>query len=490
MDPSTRDRTHRRIRVGFLVAALVLLTFRLASHAVPSLLFMTAGDLVAILAVAGAFLAIRRSLTASERAHEQLALYARELERSNQDLQAVVRAQQEVATLGLDRDSVLQAITARTQELTHGSGAVVEWLEGEEMVCRAASGACEPLVGQRLPADASLSGLCARTRRNLRCDDAETDPRVDRETARRVGARSMILVPLTGPEGGRGVLKVVSPEPNAFSRRDVSALQLMAGLTDAALRDASAFEAEQVLLREAELHRRELERSNQDLQEFAYVASHDLQEPLRKIQAFGDRLRTRYAHSLDDQGVDYLTRMQSAAARMQNLIQDLLTLSRVSTRPDDFVATDLGVVTAEVIGDLGERIESTGGQIETGSLPVVVGDPTQIRQLLQNLMGNALKYARPDTPPLVRISASTVRGVARIEIADNGIGFEQEYAERIFAPFQRLHGRGEYDGTGIGLAICRKIVERHGGEIGASGAPGAGAIFTFTLPLKRARQAA
>jgi two-component system, LuxR family, sensor kinase FixL len=242
--------------------------------------------------------------------------------------------------------------------------------------------------------------------------------------------------------------------------------------------------AEQTLNQQAD----RLSRSNQELEQFAYVASHDLQEPLRKIQAFGDRLKTKCGAALGDDGADYLTRMQNAAARMQVLIQDLLSLSRVASHAKPFAPVDLADVARVVISDLEVRITERNGRVEAGRLPVVFGDRGQLAQLLQNLIGNGLKFQKPGETPLVKVDAESVAlpgglgAVWNITVEDNGIGFDEKYSERIFQIFQRLHGRSEYEGTGIGLAICRKIVERHGGTIAAFSSPGAGAKFVITLP--------
>jgi PAS domain S-box-containing protein len=242
----------------------------------------------------------------------------------------------------------------------------------------------------------------------------------------------------------------------------------------------------------------QLEQRNRELEEFAYVASHDLQEPLRKIQAFGDRLKTRCGEALNEQGRDYLARMQNAAARMQILIDDLLAFSRVTTQAEPFLPVDLIQIAREVISDLEATIERSGGRVELGELPTIEADPVQMRQLLQNLSSNALKFRRPDEPPVVTISSRPLdpaanppphpfapRQFCQLVVEDNGIGFDEKYLDRIFNPFQRLHGRDEYEGTGIGLAICRKIVERHGGAITARSAPGRGARFIVTLPLRQ-----
>jgi PAS domain S-box-containing protein len=261
---------------------------------------------------------------------------------------------------------------------------------------------------------------------------------------------------------------------------------------------AARAEAEAARLAEAQVAAvaARLERSNRELQEFASVASHDLQEPLRKIQAFGDRLQARYAEALGEQGRDYLGRMQAAAGRMRTLINDLLNFSRVASKGQPFVAVDLARVTQEVLSDLEGRIQQTGARVEAGDLPTLDADPTQMRQLLQNLIGNAMKFHRAGESPVVRIhgralpsppdgSNGEAAGPPRCQITvqDDGIGFDEKYLDRIFNVFQRLHGRGVYEGTGMGLAICRKIVERHGGTITAESTPGRGATFVVTLPV-------
>jgi len=239
----------------------------------------------------------------------------------------------------------------------------------------------------------------------------------------------------------------------------------------------------------------ELKRSNRELEQFAAVASHDLQEPLRKIQAFGDRLYGQIHDQLDDKGRDYLDRILSSAGRMRALIDGLLEFSRVSTRLQPMVQVDLSQVAHEVVSDLDGRLQQSGGQVEIAQLPIILADPLQMRQLLQNLIGNAIKFQRPDVPPLVRVSSRMISGPcsdgdtrsqpARCEliVADNGVGFDAAYSEQIFELFQRLHGRDQYEGTGMGLAICKKIAERHGGAISVTSTPGQGSRFVVQLPV-------
>jgi signal transduction histidine kinase len=231
----------------------------------------------------------------------------------------------------------------------------------------------------------------------------------------------------------------------------------------------------------------ELQRSNSELEQFASVASHDLQEPLRKVQTFGDQLERRYGEDLNDEAKDYLRRMRNASARMSVLIDDLLRFSRVTTHAKPHIPVDLERVARDVVQDLEARVSETHGRVELGRLPQAQADPTQMRQLLQNLIGNALKFHRPGVPPVVKVSAVDAPrpGTVAFEVADNGIGFEADYQERIFRVFERLHPRDVYAGTGIGLALCRKIAERHGGSITGVGRPGEGATFTVVLPAAR-----
>ncbi|WP_080240227.1 PAS domain-containing protein [Spirosoma rigui] len=275
--------------------------------------------------------------------------------------------------------------------------------------------------------------------------------------------------------------------------------------SEARFRQLSADLDSQVQLRTQELERanavlaatiQDLQRSNHNLEQFAYVASHDLQEPLRKIQSFGDLLKNEYAEQLGT-GINYLERMQVASGRMSTLIRDLLLYSRISTGRDTSPLIALDQVVRVVVNDLELLIDEAGAQLAIGPLPSVAGNSSQLEQLFQNLLSNALKFRRVGSPAYIRVQCEQVlaehlppfvkpiqpaMAYHRIDVIDNGIGFDEKYVDRIFQIFQRLHGKNEYAGTGIGLAICEKVVSNHGGAISASSKPGQGATFSIYLP--------
>ncbi len=245
------------------------------------------------------------------------------------------------------------------------------------------------------------------------------------------------------------------------------------------------------------IYAKKLEVSNQELTDFASVAAHDLQEPLRKIQSFADRVKIKSKDILPAEAMDYLERVQSSAKRMQILIIDLLTYSRVTTKAQPFTQISLLQILKEVCSDLEVRIDQTNGKVLYQDLPSIEADSTQMHQLFLNLVSNGLKFHKKDTTPVVQISAEInnesllgeVKTVCRIKVKDNGIGFDEKYLDRIFTIFQRLHGRHEYEGTGIGLAVCRKIVDRHGGTLTAVSTAGEGATFVICLPVKHLGEA-
>ncbi|WP_227686918.1 ATP-binding protein [Spirosoma arboris] len=242
----------------------------------------------------------------------------------------------------------------------------------------------------------------------------------------------------------------------------------------------------------------ELNRSNTELSQFAYIASHDLQEPLRKIQQFGDLLRTRNSTDLSTESLTYLERMQSAANRMSWLIKDLLAYSRLSTRRETTISSPLASVINRSLENLSLTIEETNAQIQIDTLPIIEGEASQLDQLFQNLLSNALKFRRNGIIPHIRISSQEIpatdlpallkpaRSAAayhKIDVTDNGIGFDEKYLDRIFQVFQRLHPKNEFAGTGVGLAICQKVAANHGGAITASSQPGHGATFSVYFPV-------
>jgi signal transduction histidine kinase len=245
------------------------------------------------------------------------------------------------------------------------------------------------------------------------------------------------------------------------------------------------------VLAEVEAQRRSLERrsaelarSNADLEQFAYVASHDLQEPLRKVATFCQLLEQRYGGQLDDRADQYIAFAVDGARRMQLLINDLLTFSRVGRTSEDFISVDLAAAVTKAWEGLEERVLQSGGRLELELKSAhVLGDPSLLHLLLVNLLGNALKYRREDQEPLARVTTALEGSMVRIDVADNGIGIPQEYEEKVFVIFQRLHGRDEYEGTGIGLALAKKVVDFHGGTIGLRPSPLGGACVSFTLPV-------
>jgi signal transduction histidine kinase len=237
-------------------------------------------------------------------------------------------------------------------------------------------------------------------------------------------------------------------------------------------------QAEQDLIRRT----KELSRSNAELEQFAYVASHDLQEPLRMVASYTQLLKRRYEGRLDADADDFIGYAVEGATRMQSLIEDLLEYSRISTRGKDPEPLDAEGALEDAVRNLRATIEETGAIVTHDPLPTVMVDPTQMTQLLQNLIGNAVKFRREDDTPRVDVSVQRDEDIWRFAVRDNGIGIDPQYFDRVFTVFQRLHARQEYDGSGIGLSICKRIVQRHGGRIWIESEPGTGSTFFFTLP--------
>jgi PAS domain S-box-containing protein len=262
----------------------------------------------------------------------------------------------------------------------------------------------------------------------------------------------------------------------------LSPLQTSSGqVVTAVIRDISERQQARLALEE---HARNLERSNAELEQFAYVASHDLQEPLRMVASYAQLLARRYRDKLDQDAEEFIEYIVDGATRMQNLINDLLAFSRVGTRTREFEATDSNAVLQRVLNHLQVAIEESQAVITYDDLPEVMADSQQLGQLFQNLLSNAIKF-HGDEPPVIHVGCQQKGDDYLFSVADQGIGIEPQYAERIFQLFQRLHGKKEYSGTGIGLAICKKIVERHSGQIWLESGTGQGSTFYFTLPISR-----
>jgi signal transduction histidine kinase len=234
---------------------------------------------------------------------------------------------------------------------------------------------------------------------------------------------------------------------------------------------------------------KELERSNKELEHFAALACHDLQEPLRKFMAFGERLSREYEPVLDEQGKSYLERMDKAAKRMKNFINDLLQYSKVTTRENSYQAIDMNKMMVEILEILEFQVSRVQGKVVVDNLPHLEVDPMPIRQLFINLLGNALKFHKENVSPVVKVSAQKDgEGYWVMQIEDNGIGFDEKYSERILKPFERLHGMNVYEGTGMGLAICKKIIDHHNGSIEITSQPGEGTCVKIRLPEKRSKE--
>ncbi len=255
------------------------------------------------------------------------------------------------------------------------------------------------------------------------------------------------------------------------------------------LRGYAMIVRDDTVLREAELlletRTKELQRSNTELEAFAGIAAHDLQEPLRKIRMFCDRQRVRCGADMSAAALALTDRMEDAAARMQRLIDAFLDYASLNRRNQRHARVNLDDMVRLVRTDLEQSLHQSGGMLEVEPMPTISADPTLMHQLLQNLISNALNFARPGVKPVVRVTSDVdTAGTCTIRVEDNGIGFAPHHAERIFGLLQRLHGRHEYEGTGMGLAICRRITDFHGGTIVAVGSPGAGAVFTVSIPAQ------
>lgn len=302
--------------------------------------------------------------------------------------------------------------------------------------------------------------------------------------------RGWLAVPVLGREQEFvGFLQLSDKYEGDFTPDDLRQITRMAQLMSPSFSLQYANEKLQMRNEELTEAKEALEQSNVELQHFAYVASHDLQTPLRGIAGFAQFLQKDYQGRFDERADEYLTRIVDGAKRMQTLINDLLAYSRVESRSRPFEQVDLNETFEDAVGLLRSSIEDTHGEVTRGELPTVVGDRSQISQLLQNLIGNAIKY-HGEQPPQVRVSAEDTGGQWTIAVRDNGIGIAAKHREQIFEIFRRLHTADKYPGTGIGLAVCRRIVQRHGGEIWLESSPGQGSTFFFTIPERVTQQPA
>jgi light-regulated signal transduction histidine kinase (bacteriophytochrome) len=326
--------------------------------------------------------------------------------------------------------------------------------------------------------------------------DIETDARIKSKTQLDAGFRSCAFLPLKVRGEVRGIVHLASRQLGHFVAEQEGRLMAIAHQMGVAMENHELFDKIRAANESLELTNQKLDqqtcallRSNAELEQFAYVASHDLQEPLRMITGYTQLLAKRYGDRLGQDAGEYIGFMVDGAKRMRQLIQDILTYSRAGRGDRPFAATDFDQVLRQSLVTLQLAIEESGALVTHDELPTIDCDPGQMAQLMQNLLGNAIKY-RDGRAPEIHVSCRRREADWLFGVKDNGIGIEPQYAERVFIIFQRLHTREEYDGTGIGLAVCKKIVERHGGKIWLESTPGQGSTFFFTLPLQFRSEAA
>lgn len=378
----------------------------------------------------------------------------------------------------LDLQEVLRILVSKAGSVWPNAAAQV-WLVNAES-CELERAACWNLdeadwKGRRLSAVPPLVQEVVTSKQLVWVPNVQTDTRtLDRDFYRRHGVVSYLGLPMLAKGTVLGDLVITTREEYRFADAEIQFLSALADQAAIAIHNSQLHE---MTVRQAD----ELKRSNAELEHFAYVASHDLQEPLRMIRAYTSLLSRRYKDRLDQDANEFIAYAVDGATRMQGLINDLLAYSRVGTKGKELVPTDCEVLLGQTLAGLQVAIDESGATISHDPLPTVLGDDTQLGQLFQNLLGNAIKY-RDNKPPEIYFGCKREGRQWLFSVRDNGIGIEPKYAEKIFVIFQRLHTREEYSGTGIGLAVCKRIVERHGGRIWVESEPGKGSTFYFTLP--------
>ena len=396
-----------------------------------------------------------------------------------------------IVSSSLDIDQVYDRFAGQARKLIPFDRIVVTVLDPDGLSSTAsyASGVEIPgwETGSTHVVQGTLTEAVLHSRSGLICSDSPPARKVkgfaveDRPLS--AGLRSMMEVPLISNDRAIGTLTMRSTAPDAYSEEHLALGDRIGVQIGGAVANAQLYaqhkEAEEALARQA----RELARSNAELEQFAYIASHDLQEPLRMVTAYTQLLAKRYEGKLDADAQEFIGYAADGATRMQELISDLLAYSRVGTEGKEFEPTDCEVVLDRTLSNLQGAIDESGAVVGHDALPTVLADPLQMGQLLQNLVGNAIKY-RNERAPEVHVGAERDGDEWRISVRDNGIGIAPEHRERVFVVFQRLHSRDEYPGTGIGLGLCKKIVERHEGRIWVESEVGKGSTFFFTVPLR------
>jgi len=351
----------------------------------------------------------------------------------------------------------------------------------------------ELMETKRLKIGQSFSGIIVKEKRPLISKDMREDERYKkehREVAKRLGLVSFLGVPMCIEGRVVGVLNIMSKKTRKFTEADIELLSAFSDMAAIALENMKLFEDLGKEIAERKLAEKRLKKtmaqlssSNKELEQFAYVTSHDLQEPLRMIASYLQLIERRYKDKLDKDGKEFIYYAVDGAKRMKELIIDILSFSRVGTKGKPFQSTDCKDVLEHVLANLNPVIEDSGAKITYNHLPTVMADDSQLVQLFQNLIGNSIKFRSKDSPH-IDIKAKPEDSEWIFSVKDNGIGMEKQFHERIFRIFQRLHTKEEFSGTGIGLAICKKIVERHGGRIWVESEPNNGATFFFTIPIK------